>query len=71
MRELHIRIRGLQLRRTGEAASMIAQALPRHKHFRKLTTRANPLGRIDLCCNKVAAIVLQTLAKDSKRNFPR
>jgi hypothetical protein len=45
VRELRVRIiaKGLQLRRAGEAASMMAQAFPRHKHLRK----SNPLGRID------------------------
>jgi hypothetical protein len=42
---------GLQLRGTGEPIWMIAQALPRHKHLRKLRTRG--WGRIDLCGNEV------------------
>jgi hypothetical protein len=41
---------------------MIAQAFLRHKHLRK----SNPLGRIDLCGNKLAAITSRR-----KQNFPR
>jgi hypothetical protein len=59
------------MRETGEAVSMMAQAFARHKHLGKLTTREFVGGRIDLCGNKVEAIVLQTaLAQGFKAQLP-
>jgi DNA methylase len=51
----------LQLRRTGEALSMIAQALARHKHLRKVTTGESVWGRVDLCGNEVAVATLGSI----------
>jgi len=36
------------MRETGEAMSMMAQALPRHKHLRELTTRGS-VGGASIC----------------------